>query len=69
MVFTTISKLVGIIIILCGLFFVITAIGFPITEWIPRFALPKGDNYRHPSGGSGQAAVWYSPRVRRRAGP
>lgn len=41
MVFTIISKLVGIILILCGLLFVTTAVGFPITEWIPRFALPK----------------------------
>ena len=41
MAFTIISKLVGIILILCGLLFVTTAIGFPITEWIPRFALPK----------------------------
>jgi drug/metabolite transporter (DMT)-like permease len=41
MLFTIISKLVGIILILCGLLFVATAVGYPITDWIPRFALPK----------------------------
>ena len=41
MVFTIISKLVGIGLILCGILFVATAVGFPITEWIPRFTLPK----------------------------
>ena len=41
MVFTIISKLVGTVLILCGLLFVTPSIGFPITEWIPRFALPK----------------------------
>ena len=44
MVFTIISKLAGIVIILCGLLFVTTAIGYRITEWIPRFAFRKEIN-------------------------
>ena len=41
MVFTIISKLLGIVLILCGLLFVAAAVGFPIAEWIPRYAMPK----------------------------
>jgi hypothetical protein len=41
MVFTIISKLLGIVLIPCGLLFVATGIGFPILEWIPHYALPK----------------------------